>query len=229
MPSVMSGPCIAATKGSGKISGIANVVDRLFSKQPDAHTPPTALDFRWEIESPIIAVYARKSAPGSAGLQGKTQMGGVLRFGKVGILVGGGPAPGINGVIAAATIEAVKKGAGVVGIFERFRWVPTGRLADKHYRRLGIDDVSRIHGLGGSLLQTSRFNPTKSEKDMQNVLVALRDAGISALVSIGGDDTAFSAYSISRRAEGAIRVAHVPKTIDNDLPLPGSTPTFGFE
>jgi 6-phosphofructokinase 1 len=156
-------------------------------------------------------------------------MADVLRSRKVGILVGGGPAPGINGVIAAATIEAVKNGAEVVGIYEGFRWLATGRLDAKHCRRLGIDDVSRIHGLGGSILQTSRFNPTKSEKDMQNVLVALRDADITALVSIGGDDTAYSAYSVSRRAEGAIRVAHVPKTIDNDLPLPGSTPTFGFE
>src|SRR5262249_39907980 len=125
----------------------------------------------------------------------------------------GGPAPGINGVIAAATIEAVKNGADVVGIYEGFRWLATGKLDDKHCRRLGIDDVSRIHGMGGSMLQTSRFNPTKSEKDMQNVLIALREAGISFLVTIGGDDTAYSSYSVSRRAQGAVRVAHVPKTI----------------
>src|SRR5262249_47483937 len=101
-------------------------------------------------------------------LQGETHMADVLRSGKVGILVGGGPAPGINGVIAAATIEAVKNGADVIGIYEGFRWLATGKLDDKHCRRLGIDDVSRIHGMGGSMLQTSRFNPTKSEKDMQN-------------------------------------------------------------
>ena len=53
--------------------------------------------------------------------------------------------------------------------------------------------------------------------------------GITALVTIGGDDTAFSASQVYKRAGGAIKVAHVPKTIDNDLPLPGSAPTFGFE
>jgi len=57
----------------------------------------------------------------------------------------------------------------------------------------------------------------------------LNKLGVTALVTIGGDDTAFSASQVYRRAEGRIRVAHVPKTIDNDLPLPGSTPTFGFE
>ena len=153
----------------------------------------------------------------------------VLRSGKVGLLVGGGPAPGINGVIAAATIEAVNCGAQVLGIREGFRWLSTGKLGDKHYRKLGIDDVSRIHDQGGSILATSRYNPTTSEKDMDNVLAALREAGVTALVTIGGDDTAFSAYQVCCRAGGAIRVAHVPKTIDNDLPLPGSTPTFGFE
>ena len=53
--------------------------------------------------------------------------------------------------------------------------------------------------------------------------------GITTLVTIGGDDTAFSASQVAKRSNGKIHVAHVPKTIDNDLPLPGSTPTFGFE
>jgi 6-phosphofructokinase 1 len=64
---------------------------------------------------------------------------------------------------------------------------------------------------------------------MQAVLGALRQLGVTALVTIGGDDTAFSASQVYKRAGGAVRVAHVPKTIDNDLPLPNSTPTFGFE
>jgi 6-phosphofructokinase 1 len=57
----------------------------------------------------------------------------------------------------------------------------------------------------------------------------LRRLEVDALVTIGGDDTAYSASEVYRQADGRIRVAHVPKTIDNDLPLPGSTPTFGFE
>jgi 6-phosphofructokinase 1 len=78
-------------------------------------------------------------------------------------------------------------------------------------------------------LGTARKNPAKSEADMTRVLAGLRHCGVTALVSIGGDDTAFSASQVYLRAGGAIRVAHVPKTIDNDLPLPGTTPTFGFE
>jgi len=63
---------------------------------------------------------------------------------------------------------------------------------------------------------------------MDSVVRALRDLGIRYLVTIGGDDTAFAAGQIAARAGGSIRFAHVPKTIDNDLPLPGNAPTFGF-
>src|SRR5262249_57310915 len=72
-------------------------------------------------------------------------------------------------------------------------------------------------------------NATSWEEDRQSVLGIFRRVGIDALVTIGGDDTSFSGSEVYRRAGGTIRVAHVPKTIDNDLPLPGSTPTFGFE
>src|SRR5207249_11426921 len=92
-----------------------------------------------------------------------------------------------------------------------------------------IQGVKGIHLRGGSILGTSRTNPTKSETSMRNVINVLEELGVGALVSLGGDDTAFSASRIYQQAAGAIRVAHVPKTIDNDLPLPGSTPTFGFE
>src|SRR5260370_37549217 len=125
----------------------------------------------WESGAPSIAVCARESAPGSAGLEGKTPMADALHFGKVGILVGGGPAPGINGVIAAATIEAVKNGAEVIGIYEGFRWLAPGKLDDKHCRCLGIDDVSRTPRRGRSALQTSPFNPTKSPRDIPNMLL----------------------------------------------------------
>jgi 6-phosphofructokinase 1 len=64
---------------------------------------------------------------------------------------------------------------------------------------------------------------------MHNCLKALSELRVDALVTIGGDDTAFSAASLAQAADGSIRVAHVPKTIDNDLPLPGGIPTFGFE
>src|SRR3954469_8263494 len=79
------------------------------------------------------------------------------------------------------------------------------------------------------MLGTSRANPTKDPAAMRNVLEFYRRLGADALVSIGGGDTAYSASQVYKNGGGSIRVAHVPKTIDNDLPLPGSTPTFGFD
>jgi 6-phosphofructokinase len=147
--------------------------------------------------------------------------------GRLGILVGGGPAPGINGVIAAATIEGVNQGYEVIGFYDGFKWLAAGEA--QHCRPLAIRDVTGIHLRGGSILGTSRTNPTKSETSMQNVFKVFEQLGITTLVTIGGDDTAFSASQVVKRSNGKIHVAHVPKTIDNDLPLPGSTPTFGFE
>ncbi len=147
--------------------------------------------------------------------------------GRLALVVGGGPAPGINGVISSVAIEAVEQGIEVIGFRDGFQWLVKGD-AD-HYRKLAIDDVKAIHLRGGSILGTSRTNPTKSEKDMQNVLDVFRRLNVTMLVTIGGDDTAYSGSQVYLRAGGAVRVAHVPKTIDNDLPLPGSTPTFGFE
>lgn len=150
-----------------------------------------------------------------------------IHRGKLAILVGGGPAPGINGVISAATIEGINQGFEVIGVRDGYKWLAQGDT--KHCVQLSIDDVKGVHLRGGSILGTSRTNPTKSEASMTHVLNCLKQLGVTGLVSIGGDDTAFSASQIYKHGSGAIRVAHVPKTIDNDLPLPGSTPTFGFE
>lgn len=150
-----------------------------------------------------------------------------MKRGKLGVLVGGGPAPGINGVIAAATIAGINEGFEVIGFRDGFKWLAQGDT--QHYTKLAIDDVKAIHLRGGSILGTARTNPAKSESSLHNVLDSLNKLGVTVLVTIGGDDTAFSASCVYRKAAGAIRVAHVPKTIDNDLPLPGSTPTFGFE
>src|SRR5215469_16040994 len=147
--------------------------------------------------------------------------------GRLGILVGGGPAPGINGVIAAATIEGVNNGFEVIGFRDGFKWLAAGEA--QHSKPLAIRDVTGIALRGGSILGTARTNPTKSEEHMKNLFRVFEEMGITALVTIGGDDTAFSASHVAKRSNGRIRVAHVPKTIDNDLPLPGSTPTFGFE
>ncbi len=146
---------------------------------------------------------------------------------KMALLVGGGPAPGINGVISAATIEAINHGIQVFGIQDGFRYLVKGRIACM--RPLFMDDVKELALRGGSMLGTARTNPTASPQAMASTLEALQQAEIEALVTIGGDDTAYSGSQVYLASAGKIRVAHVPKTIDNDLPLPGSTPTFGFE
>ena len=139
--------------------------------------------------------------------------------GHLGILVGGGPAPGINSAISAAAIEASNSGLDALGVYDGFSHLMQGRT--DMVRPLPITDVSRIYAQGGSILRTSRANPTKRPQYLQSTVQALRQLGIVYLVTIGGGDTAFSASEVAKTAEGAIRVAHIPKTIDNDLPLAG--------
>lgn len=149
---------------------------------------------------------------------------------RIGILVGGGPAPGINGVIYAATMEACKNNREVIGIYDGFKHLMIGKLDGIELRP---ETVAYIHKEGGSILRTARANPTKSAERLQNCVTALLEAGITSLISIGGDDTAFSASRVARYAQENMGVrlcsVHVPKTIDNDLPLPEDIPTFGFE
>ena len=143
------------------------------------------------------------------------------------ILVGGGPAPGINGVISSATIEAVNNGLRVIGIYDGYYHIARGDTA--HVTELGIEDVSRIHFTGGSILRTSRTNPAKDEATLKQCVRSLMLLGIRYLIAIGGDDTTYGATKIAEMTRGRIGVATVPKTIDNDLPLPDNAPTFGFE
>ena len=147
--------------------------------------------------------------------------------GRIGILVGGGPAPGINSVISAATIEAINRGYEVVGIFDGYAGLMDG--GPERFRDLYISDVSRIHTQGGSILRTSRASLTGEEDGPARCFANLRARGIGALLTIGGDGTASGAYEVSRATGGAVRTVHVPKTIDNDLPLPADRPTFGYE
>ena len=153
-------------------------------------------------------------------------------MGSYGILVGGGPAPGINGVIGAAATTALQGGAEVVGILSGFQWLMEGRATAEtreHVRPLGLDEAARLHLQGGSVLHTSRANPTVDPANLDRCVEALDALGVDRLVTIGGDDTAFSAKRVADVSKGRIQVVHVPKTIDNDLPLPEGIPTFGYE
>jgi 6-phosphofructokinase len=149
---------------------------------------------------------------------------------RIGILVGGGSAPGINSVIHAVTMEAHRNHCTVTGIYDGFKHLMEGRL-------VGISLTPEIMEYkyleGGSILHSARANPTKSPVSLHQCVIALQNDGIDVLVSIGGDDTAYSISEVTRHAREVmgfdLRSVHIPKTIDNDLPLPGDIPTFGYE
>ena len=147
--------------------------------------------------------------------------------GKLGILVGGGPAPGINAVIGAASIRALLEDVEVLAIEDGFEHIMDGDLT--HVRPLTIENTSRIHFRGGSHIGTSRANPTTSTERLETTVRSLTRLGVTQLITIGGDDTAYSAMKIEEKAAGRLRVVHVPKTIDNDLDLPAYVDTFGFQ
>jgi len=146
---------------------------------------------------------------------------------RLAILVGGGPAPGINSVISAATIRGRLEDVEVVGIRDGFEWIMKGNV--DRVTPLEIDQVSRIHFRGGSHIGISRANPTRDPAHLENAVISLLRLNVSMLITVGGDDTAFSALKLHEKAGGRIRVVHVPKTIDNDLDLPPHVDTFGFQ
>src|SRR5512134_663013 len=146
---------------------------------------------------------------------------------RLGILVGGGPAPGINSVISAATIRSRLEDVEVVGIRDGFEWIMQGNI--DRVQPLEIDQISRIHFRGGSHIGISRANPTQDPELLENAVISLLRLNVNMLLTIGGDDTAYSAMKLEEKAGGRIHVAHVPKTIDNDLDLPSHVDTFGFQ
>jgi len=144
----------------------------------------------------------------------------------IALVVGGGPAPGINGVISAATIEAINQGREVLGIIGGFKTLFAGDTGS--VIRLRIEDVSRIHTTGGSILRTSRDPAETAQEKFKTLLSSLKKLKVKYLITIGGDGTAFMSSWIERESRGRISVVHVPKTIDNDLYLPGGRSSFGF-
>ncbi len=146
---------------------------------------------------------------------------------RMAILVGGGPAPGINSVIGAATIRGILSGAEVIGIRDGFSHIMRGNI--DNVTPLTIERVSRIHFRGGSYIGIARDNPTKDKKHLENTVSSLLRLNVNKLITIGGDDTAYSAYRVQQVAQDRIHVVHVPKTIDNDLDLPHGICTFGFQ
>ncbi len=146
---------------------------------------------------------------------------------RLAILVAGGPAPGINSVIGAATIRAAIENVEVLGIEDGFEWLMQGDI--DHVRPLTIAGVSRIHFRGGSHIGISRANPTTDSEHLENTVMSLLRLGVEDLITIGGDDTMFSAMRLEQQAQGRIHIVHVPKSIDNDLDLPPYVDTFGYQ
>src|SRR5688500_5637984 len=143
---------------------------------------------------------------------------------RIGILVGGGPAPGTNGVISAVAIEAIRVGCVPIGFNDGFDWLAQRYTDEQH--ELTIDEVSRIHLDGGVVLGTSRRDVTENAETLEGTVAALTKLKIDALVCIGGDDLVRSSAAIAAKA--GIRVVQVPKSIDNDMRMPLPEPMLGY-
>ena len=147
----------------------------------------------------------------------------------IAILTGGGPAPGMNTVVGSVAKTFLNKGYRVIGLHEGY-----SGLFHKNPRMVDIDFplADDIFNRGGSFLQMSRFKPTDANFENDFNLEFFTSNNIKLLVTVGGDDTASTANRIAKFLEAKqypIANIHVPKTIDNDLPLPKGTPTFGYE
>lgn len=140
------------------------------------------------------------------------------------IICGGGPAPGINAVISTVAKIFLKDGYRVLGLHEGFKGIFSDEPKIKEFDFAHAD---RIFSRGGSTLVMSRFKPSGEKLNTKLFL----DNNVKLFVSIGGDDTASTANRITgylKKENISISNIHVPKTIDNDLPLPDRNPTFGF-
>lgn len=140
------------------------------------------------------------------------------------ILCAGGPAPGINTVIATISKRFIADNYRVIGLNYGYKTIFT---AKPDFIEISYDLADRIFDKGGSYLKMSRYKPKKEEYNIG----FFQQENIVLLVTIGGDDTASSANRISQFLAAQnikIQNIHVPKTIDNDLPLPENIPTFGY-
>lgn len=149
--------------------------------------------------------------------------------GTIAILTGGGPAPGMNTVVGSVAKTFLQQGYRVIGLHEGY-----SGLFSKNPRMVDIDYflADDIFNRGGSYLQMSRFKPTDKNFAEDFNLDFFTKNGIQLLVTVGGDDTASTANRIAKFLEDnkfPIANIHVPKTIDNDLPLPEGSPTFGYQ
>ena len=142
----------------------------------------------------------------------------------VAILCAGGPAPGINTVISSVTKIFINNGFNVLGINGGYKSLFSEEPA---FDFLDFDYADQIYSRGGSALKMSRYKPKDDEFNVD----FFKKNNVKLLVTIGGDDTASTANRLTKFLSNQkldVKNIHVPKTIDNDLPLPEGTPTFGY-
>ena len=142
----------------------------------------------------------------------------------IAILCAGGPAPGINTVISTIAKVFLKDGYKIIGIHEGYQDLFNGKAETVN---INFHYADRIFPRGGSTLRMSRYKP----KDTEFTADFFIENNVKLLVTIGGDDTASTSNRLTKFLEKnniQIQNIHVPKTIDNDLPLPEMMPTFGF-
>jgi len=145
--------------------------------------------------------------------------------GSIAIICGGGPAPGINSVISSVSKIFLKGGYRVLGLHGGYKSLFSDEPV---FQDIDFTFADHIRGQGGSALQMSRHKPTDEEFRTDFFV----KHNIELLVTIGGDETASTANRISKWLKSknvSIQNIHVPKTIDNDLPLPEGQPTFGYQ
>ena len=141
------------------------------------------------------------------------------------ILAGGGPAPGINTVISSVSKIFLKNGFRVIGLHDGYKNLFTDNPSTID---INFEQADGILGRGGSVLRMSRYKPADPEFKTDFFV----KNNVQLLVTIGGDDTASTANRIAnflKDRKFPIQNIHVPKTIDNDLPLPIGMPTFGYQ
>jgi 6-phosphofructokinase len=135
---------------------------------------------------------------------------------KIGILTGGGDAPGLNGIIEAACRVLLRAGHEVIGIQDGFEGIFQGIV-----KRVGFSDIENLHSLAGTFLGTSNKSGTEGREN--EFLAGWKKLGLEGLIVAGGDGT----FSGLKAFEQEMKLIGVPKTIDNDLS--GTEITFGYD
>ncbi len=145
------------------------------------------------------------------------------------ILTGGGPAPGMNTVVGSIAKTFISRGYRVLGLHGGYKGLFS---IEPNFTEIDFVLADAIFNRGGSFVMMSRYKPTVNDFEQNFNLDFFKENNIQLLVTVGGDNTASTANRVAKfLAEKNYKIAniHVPKTIDNDLPLPMEAPTFGYQ